>query len=70
MVYRLAEGGADMVRLFGSKGAHASEMVGIGLPVPPGFVITTDAALEYYRQGRRFPDGLWDAVVENVHVLE
>ena len=70
MVYRLAEGGADMVRLFGSKGAHVSEMAGIGLPVPPGFVITTETALEYYRQGRRFPDGLWDAVVENIHVLE
>ncbi|MCH7481342.1 MAG: pyruvate, phosphate dikinase [Chloroflexi bacterium] len=70
MVYRLAEGGADMVALFGSKGAHASEMARMGLPVPPGFVITTETSLAYYRGGRRFPDGLWEAVVEHVHALE
>ncbi|MEK9658885.1 MAG: pyruvate, phosphate dikinase [Chloroflexota bacterium] len=70
MVYRLAEGGAHMVALLGSKGAHASEMARIGIPVPPGFVITTEACLEYFRKGRAFPDGLWDAIVENVHALE
>ena len=70
MVYRLAEGSAKMVDLLGSKGAHASEMARIGIPVPPGFVITTEASLEYYRLGRKFPTGLWDAIVENVHALE
>ena len=70
MVYRLAEGSASMVQLLGSKGAHASEMARNGVPVPPGFVITTEACLEYYRLGRQFPGGLWDAVVENVHALE
>ena len=70
MIYRLAEGSADMVDLLGSKGAHASEMARIGIPVPPGFVITTEACLEYFRVGRRFPDGLWDSVVANVHLLE
>ena len=70
MVYRLAEGGADKVSLLGGKGAHASEMARIGIPVPPGFVITTEASLEYFRLGRQFPDGLWDDVVANVHALE
>jgi pyruvate,orthophosphate dikinase len=70
MVYGLAEGSAQMVKLLGSKGAHVSEMARIGIPVPPGFVITTESSLEYYRLGRRFPDGLWDAVVENVRLLE
>jgi pyruvate, orthophosphate dikinase len=70
MVYRLAEGSADMVNLLGSKGAHASEMARIGIPVPPGFVITTEACLEYFNVGRRFPDGLWDSIVANVHLLE
>ena len=69
MVYRLAEGSAKMVDLLGSKGAHASEMARIGIPVPPGFVITTEASLEYYRLGRQFPIGLWDTVVEHVHAL-
>jgi len=70
MIYRFAEGNADMVNLLGSKGAHASEMARIGIPVPPGFVITTEASLDYYRLGRRFPEGLWDSIVENVHALE
>ncbi len=70
MVYRLAEGGADMVGLLGGKGAHASEMARIGIPVPPGFVITTEASLEYFRRAREFPEGLWDDVVANVHALE
>jgi pyruvate,orthophosphate dikinase len=48
MVYRLAEGNASMVSLLGSKGAHASEMASIGIPVPPGFVITTEACLEFF----------------------
>ena len=70
MAYRLTEGGASMASLLGGKGAHASEMARIGIPVPPGFVITTATSLEYFRQGRRLPDGLWDEVVRNVRVLE
>jgi pyruvate,orthophosphate dikinase len=70
MVYRLAEGNASMVSLLGSKGAHASEMASIGIPVPPGFVITTEACLEFFKVGRRLPDGLWDSIVANVRALE
>ena len=70
MVYRLAEGGADKVSLLGGKGAHASEMARIGIPVPPGFIITTETSLEYFRLGRRFPNGLWGDIVAHVHLLE
>ena len=69
MVYRLAEGSADMVALLGSKGAHASEMARHGIPVPAGFVITTEACREYLEL-RRFPEGLWESIVEHVHTLE
>ena len=70
MVYRLAEGSAAMVSLLGGKGAHVSEMARIGIPVPPGFVITTEASKDFFRLGQQFPDGLWDSIVENVHALE
>ena len=70
MVYRLREGSAQMVDLLGGKGAHVSEMARIGIPVPPGFVITTEACKEFYRLGRRFPNGMWESVVEQVHALE
>ena len=70
MVYPLVEGNSKMVDLLGSKGAHVSEMARIGIPVPPGFVITTEASLEYFRLGHKFPDGLWDDIVRNVHALE
>ncbi len=69
MVYGLAEGSADMVQLLGSKGAHASEMARNGVPVPPGFVITTEACREYLRL-HRFPVGLWESIVDHVHALE
>ena len=70
MVYRLEEGGADMAHLLGGKGAGVSEMARIGIPVPPGFVITTEACKEFYRLDHRFPVGLWEAVVDNIHTLE
>jgi pyruvate,orthophosphate dikinase len=70
MVYRLAEGSAQMVDLLGSKGAHACEMVRIGISVPPGFVITTEACREFYRLERNMPDGLWASIVDNMHLLE
>lgn len=70
MTLRLSEGGASMASLLGGKGAHASEMARIGIPVPPGFVITTPTSLEYFRQGRRLPDGLWDEMERNIRVLE
>ena len=70
MVYGLSEGGAGMEALLGGKGAHLSEMARIGIPVPAGFVITTEACLEFFRLGGQLPEGLWGAVVEGIHCLE
>ena len=64
------EGNAKMRDLLGGKGAGLAEMSRIGLPVPPGFTITTEACLEYYRQGRRFPPALMDEVRKRIRVLE
>ncbi len=48
--------------LLGGKGANLAEMTQIGLPVPPGFTITTEACNEYYNNGEIFPEGIWDQV--------
>ena len=57
-----AEGDATMRDLLGGKGAGLAEMTNAGLPVPPGFTITTEACNAYFAAGERLPDGLWDAV--------
>ena len=64
------EGNASMRELLGGKGAGLAEMSRIGLPVPPGFTITTEACLEYYRQSRSFPPGLMDEVRARVRTIE
>ena len=53
-----AEGNKDMKELLGGKGAGLAEMSNIGIPVPPGFTITTEVCTEYYRSGKRLPRGL------------
>src|SRR5947207_12414605 len=53
-----AEGRADMKNLLGGKGANLAEMANIGLPVPPGFTITTDVCTEFYAGGKKLPKGL------------
>src|SRR5207249_10193816 len=65
-----AEGNATMRDLLGGKGAGLAEMSRIGLPVPPGFTITTEACLEYYRRSRQFPAGLMDEVRQKMLLLE
>ncbi len=62
-VYFFEEGSAAMRDLLGGKGAGLAEMTRAGLPVPPGFTITTDACLEFYKLGRKMPEGL-DAEIE------
>ncbi|MDR7489487.1 MAG: PEP/pyruvate-binding domain-containing protein, partial [Armatimonadota bacterium] len=64
------EGDATMRDLLGGKGAGLAEMSRIGLPVPPGFTITTEACLAYFRAGRQFPEGLLDEVREKLAVVE
>ncbi len=65
-----AEGRGDMKDLLGGKGAGLAEMTSLGLPVPAGFTITTEACAEYYRLGRKFPPGLKDEVEQHVRKLE
>ena len=58
-----ADGDASMKNLLGGKGANLAEMSSLGLPVPPGFTITTEACVHYYSNGKTYPDGL-EAQVE------
>ena len=68
---RAHAGGADDVAgLLGGKGANLAEMTGLGVPVPPGFVVTTEACNAYQAAGGEFPDGLWDQVLQAVAGLE
>src|SRR6266571_8846035 len=65
-----AEGNAKMRDLLGGKGAGLAEMTNAGLPVPPGFTISTAACNAYFAAGERLPDGLWDDVLEAVRDVE
>ncbi len=56
--------------LLGGKGINLAEMTGIGLPVPPGFTITTEVCDLYYKEGRKMPDGLMDELQTHVKTLE
>lgn len=64
------EGKGSQKQLLGGKGANLAEMTSIGLPVPPGFTITTEVCDLYYKSGRKLPDGLMDDVTKNVAMLE
>ena len=68
-VYDFSEGNRDMKDLLGGKGANLAEMTTLGLPVPPGFTITTEACLTYLKEGG-FPDGLTAEVEEHLRALE
>ena len=70
LIYTFAEGNAQMRALLGGKGAGLAEMTRAGLPVPPGFTITTEACNAYYAAGKELPPGLWDDVVAHMHDLE
>ena len=65
-----AEGDATMRDLLGGKGAGLAEMTSAGLPVPPGFTITTEACNDYFEAGERLPAGLWDDVLAAVRQVE
>ncbi|MGD9790563.1 MAG: pyruvate, phosphate dikinase [Phycisphaerales bacterium] len=64
------EGRAEMKQLLGGKGANLADMTSIGLPVPPGFTITTDTCAAYYKAGQRLPHGLMNEVHKNIAMLE
>lgn len=68
-VYLFREGNAQMRDLLGGKGANLAEMTNIGLPVPPGFTITTEACNEYLRRGD-YPEGMWDQAMATLRDVE
>ena len=69
-VYLFSEGNANMRELLGGKGANLAEMTNIGLPVPQGFTITTEACTQYYEDGREINDTIKAEVTEYIKKLE
>ncbi len=69
-VYLFTEGNAKMRELLGGKGANLAEMTNIGLPVPQGFTVSTEACTQYYEDGRQINDGIRNEIMENVAKLE
>ena len=65
-----ADGKAAMKNLLGGKGANLAEMAGLGLPVPPGFTITTEVCTYYYDHGNKYPAGLAEAVKASLQKME
>jgi pyruvate, orthophosphate dikinase len=65
-----AEGKAEMKPLLGGKGANLAEMTNIGIPVPPGFTISSAVCEEYYENDRNYPEGVEDSVLKNLERLE
>ena len=74
LVYRFGDGRADgtasMKNLLGGKGANLAEMSALGLPVPPGFTITTDVCVAYYTHEKALPEGLREHVTEGLAHIE
>jgi pyruvate,orthophosphate dikinase len=69
-VYLFSEGNASMRELLGGKGANLAEMSNIGLPVPQGFTITTEACTQYYEDGRQINDEIMAEITKNVEIME
>lgn len=65
-----AEGDASMKNLLGGKGANLAEMTNLGIPVPAGFTITTETCDLFYKNGKKWPDGLETQIKENIEKLE
>lgn len=69
-VYSFREGNASMRSLLGGKGANLAEMVNIGLPVPMGFTVTTEACLKYYQEGEKISEEILSQIFEALENLE
>ncbi len=68
--YLFTEGNANMRELLGGKGANLAEMTNIGLPVPQGFTITTEACTQYYEDGKQINDGIMAEIMEYITKME
>ncbi len=69
-VYLFTEGNANMRELLGGKGANLAEMTNLGLPVPQGFTITTEACTQYYEDGRKINDEITGQIMEYIEKME
>lgn len=69
-VYLFKEGSADMRNLLGGKGANLAEMTNLGLPIPHGFTVTTEACTDYYNNGKKISDEIKNQIFDAIKVLE
>ena len=69
-VYLFREGNADMRNLLGGKGANLAEMTNLGLPIPPGFTVTTEACTDYYNHGRSISEEIQIQIFDALALLE
>lgn len=69
-VYMFTEGNATMRNLLGGKGANLAEMTSLGLPVPQGFTVTTEACTQYYEDGRKINDEIMSQIMDAIVKLE
>ncbi|MDR1548339.1 MAG: pyruvate, phosphate dikinase [Hungatella sp.] len=69
-VYLFTEGNASMKNLLGGKGANLAEMTNLGLPVPQGFTITTEACTQYYEDGEKINDEIMNQIMEHITKME
>ena len=69
-VYLFKEGNGSMRELLGGKGANLAEMTNLGLPVPQGFTITTEACTQYYEDGRKINDEIVAEIMANIEKME
>ena len=69
-VYLFSEGNGSMRELLGGKGANLAEMTNLGMPVPPGFIITTEACTQYYNDNEQISPEIQDEIMQYVDKLE
>ena len=69
-VYLFTEGNATMRNLLGGKGANLAEMTNLGLPVPQGFTITTEACTQYYEDGEKINDEIMGQIMDHINKME
>ena len=69
-VYLFREGNADMRNLLGGKGANLAEMTNLGLPIPPGFAVTTEACTDYYHNGKAIYEAIRGQIFDALAILE
>ena len=68
-VYALHEGNKDMRNILGGKGANLAEMTNLGLPIPQGFTISTEACTDYYDSGKQIAEEIKQQIFENLAVF-